>query len=265
MTIYVSQNPHVLNGLTLDGIISAFTTPHVGNWLPLTWLSFMLDCRLFDANPGWMHLVNLLMHILNTLLLFAVLKKMTELRTLWPSAFVAAAFALHPMHVESVAWITERKDVLSTLFFMLTLTTYVCYVKNRSLSSYLLTILLFVFGLLAKPMLVTLPFVLLLLDYWPLNRFAREPRRSQDERTDMQATWHLDGRTIGMANNRKNSFLCSCGCLRRNYVYSSKGQRGGAGYQYHFFTKQICQCFFVVCQIHWQNVLAAEPGGILSA
>ncbi len=167
---YVSENQHVLNGLTQDGIIWAFTTPNIGNWLPLTWLSFMLDCQLFGPNPGWMHLINLLLHLANTLLLFAVLKKMTG--SLWPSAFVAAAFALHPMHVESVAWITERKDVLSTLFLILTLAAYVSYIKRRSLPSYLLTILLFVFGLLAKPMLVTLPFLLLLLDYWPLKRFS---------------------------------------------------------------------------------------------
>ena len=166
---YVYENPHVLNGLTGNGIIRAFTTPHVGNWLPLTWLSFMLDCQLFGKNPGCMHLINLLLHLVNTLLLFAVLRKMTG--SLWPSAFVAAAFALHPMHVESVAWITERKDVLSTLFLLLTLAAYAGYVKRRGLFRYLLTILLFVLGLLAKPMLVTLPFVLFLLDYWPLNRF----------------------------------------------------------------------------------------------
>ncbi len=168
--LFVSENQHILNGLTPDGIIWAFTTPNVGNWLPLTWLSFMLDCRLFGTNPGWMHLVNLLLHLANTLLLFAVLKKMTG--SLWPSAFVAAAFALHPMHVESVAWVIERKDVLSTFFFMLTLAAYVGYVRGTGLFRYLLTILLFVFGLLAKPMLVMLPFVLLLLDYWPLGRFA---------------------------------------------------------------------------------------------
>jgi tetratricopeptide (TPR) repeat protein len=167
--LYVYQNPHVLNGLTADGAIWAFATPHVGNWLPLTWISFMFDCQLFGSNPGWMHLVNLLLHLANTLLLFAILKKMTG--SLWPSAFVAAAFALHPMHVESVAWITERKDVLSTLFLMLTLAAYVSYVRRRGLVRYLLTVLLFTLGLLAKPMLVTLPFLLLLLDYWPLGRF----------------------------------------------------------------------------------------------
>jgi len=167
---YIYENPHVLTGLTSGNIIWAFTTPHVGNWLPLTWVSFMLDCGLFGPNPGWMHLENVLLHLASTLLLFAVLKKMTG--SLWPSAFVAAAFAIHPMHVESVAWITERKDVLSTLFLMLTLAAYVSYVRHRSLVRYLLTALLFALGLLTKPMLVTLPFVLLLLDYWPLNRFG---------------------------------------------------------------------------------------------
>jgi protein O-mannosyl-transferase len=166
---YVYDNPHVLNGLTGDSVIWAFTSNHSSNWHPLTWLSLMLDCQLFGANPGWMHLVNLLLHIANTLLLFAVLRKMTG--ALWPSAFVAAAFAIHPMHVESVAWIAERKDVLSTLFLLLTLAAYVSYVRNRGPARYAITLLLFALGLLAKPMLVTLPVLLLLLDYWPLGRF----------------------------------------------------------------------------------------------
>ncbi|MCX5843790.1 MAG: hypothetical protein NT022_08580, partial [Deltaproteobacteria bacterium] len=143
---YVSQNLHVLNGLTQDGIIWAFTTtPHVGNWHPITWLSLMLDCQLFGTNAGWMHFVNLLLHIANTLLLFAVLKKMTGLP--WPSAFVAAAFALHPMHVESVAWIAERKDVLSTLFWLLTMLVYLAYVRRHSAFRYALTLMLFSLGL----------------------------------------------------------------------------------------------------------------------
>jgi len=169
---YVYENPHVLNGLTHDGTIWAFTTGCMANWHPSTWLSLMLDCQLFGTNPGWMHLINLLLHLVNTLLLFAVLKKMTG--SLWPSAFVAAAFALHPMHVESVAWIAERKDVLSTLFWMLTLLAYVSYVKRPATLRYLVTITIFAIGLLTKPMLVTLPFVFLLLDYWPLNRFTAE-------------------------------------------------------------------------------------------
>jgi len=195
---YVLKNPHVLSGLTPSGIALAFTAPHVGNWLPLTWLSFMLDCQLFGPNPGWIHFVNLLLHIANTLLLFAVLKKMTG--ALWPSAFVAAAFAIHPMHVESVAWITERKDLLSTFFLLLTLAAYVSYVRRSSMFRYLLTVLLFAFGLMAKPMLVTLPFILLLLDYWPLKRFStfdfrlpteKNPKSKIKNLKFAQSFWHL--------------------------------------------------------------------------
>jgi tetratricopeptide (TPR) repeat protein len=165
---YVRKNPNVQSGITLDSIKWAFTTGHAANWHPLTWLSHMLDCQLFGTNPGGHHLTNLLLHIANTLLLFAVLKRMTG--ALWRSAFVAALFALHPCHVESVAWISERKDVLSTLFWMLTMAAYVRYVNRPHISNYLLTLLTFALGLMAKPMLVTLPFVLLLLDYWPLGR-----------------------------------------------------------------------------------------------
>jgi Flp pilus assembly protein TadD len=179
---YVYENPHVLNGLTWDGIVWAFTTPNVGNWLPLTWLSFMLDCQLSRVNPGWMHLVNLLLHIANTLLLFAVLRKMTG--ALWQSAFVAAAFAIHPMHVESVAWITERKDVLSTLFLLLTLAVYVSYVRRRGMARYVLIVFLFALGLLAKPMLVTLPVLLLLLDYWPLERIRGQRTEDRKRKTE---------------------------------------------------------------------------------
>ena len=167
---YITDNQHVLNGLTPDNIVWAFTTGHAANWHPLTWLSLMLDCQLFGPNPGRIHLVNLLIHLANTLLVFAILKKMTD--SLWPSAFVAAAFALHPMHVESVAWIAERKDVLSTLFWLLTLAAYVGYVRRSTVFRYIVILVIFAMGLLAKPMLVTLPFVLLLLDYWPLKRFS---------------------------------------------------------------------------------------------
>jgi len=165
---YVTANPHVKAGLTRDSVTWAFTTSHAGNWHPLTWLSHMLDCQLFGTNPRWHHLTNLLLHVINTLLLFAVLKRMTH--ALWQSAFVAAAFALHPLHVQSVAWIAERKDVLSTLFWILTMAAYLRYVEHPRITSYLLTLLALALGLMAKPMLVTLPFVLLLLDYWPLGR-----------------------------------------------------------------------------------------------
>ena len=126
---YVYENQHVKTGLTSDSIRWAFTTRHASNWHPLTWLSHMLDCQLFGTNPGWHHLTNVLLHIANTLLLFIVLKRMTG--ALWCSAFVAAAFALHPLHVESVAWVAERKDVLSSFFWMLTIWAYIRYTERR--------------------------------------------------------------------------------------------------------------------------------------
>jgi tetratricopeptide (TPR) repeat protein len=166
--VYVTENQHVQGGLSLESVIWAFTTRQEGNWHPLTWLSHMLDCQLFGTNASWHHLTNVLFHIANTLLLFWILKKMTD--ALWASFFVAAAFALHPLHVESVAWIAERKDVLSGLFWMLTIACYIRYCEQPSIKRYLLVFLVFALGLMAKPMLVTLPFVLLLLDYWPLGR-----------------------------------------------------------------------------------------------
>ena len=165
---YVYENPHVLNGLTFDNIIWAFTTGHAANWHPLTWLSLMLDCQLFGPSPAGFHLTNLFFHIANTLLLFLVLKQLTN--AIWQSAFVAALFALHPLHVESVVWVAERKDVLSTFFWLLAMLAYVRYVRQPNAARYLLVLLIFALGLMAKPMLVTLPFVLLLLDYWPFQR-----------------------------------------------------------------------------------------------
>ena len=166
---YVTENRQVQNGVTLNGVIWAFTTTHVANWHPLTWLSHMLDYQLYGLNPKGHHLTNVFLHLLNTLLLFFILQRMTG--ALWRSGFVAALFALHPLHVESVAWVAERKDVLSTLFWLLTMWGYIWYVERPRLSRYLLTLLAFTLGLMTKPMLVTLPCVLLLLDYWPLKRF----------------------------------------------------------------------------------------------
>ena len=168
--VYVTNNPEVQSGLSWQGIKWAFVTDRGANWHPLTWLSLMLDCWLFGVKPGPLHLVNVLFHIVNTLLLFIVFNRMTK--ALWQSVFVAALFALHPLHVESVAWIAERKDVLSTLFWLLTMLAYVRYVERSSAGRYILALIFFALGLLAKPMLVTLPFVLLLLDYWPLDRFS---------------------------------------------------------------------------------------------
>ena len=169
---YVTDNRHVQDGLTVEGILWAFTTGHAGYWHPLTWISHMADVQLFGLRPGWHHLTNLLFHLASTLLLFLGLHRMTK--ALWQSAFVAALFALHPLHVESVAWVAERKDVLSTFFWMLTMGVYVSYVARPGLTRYLTLLLCFALGLMAKPMLVTLPFVLLLLDYWPLQRLEQK-------------------------------------------------------------------------------------------
>jgi protein O-mannosyl-transferase len=168
---YVTKNSHIQNGISIEGIRWAFTATHAANWHPLTWMSHMLDVQLFGLNPRGHHLTNLFFHIANTLLLFLVLNRMTK--ALWQSAFVAALFAIHPLHVESVAWVAERKDVLSTFFWMLTLEAYLYYVESPEPKRYLLVLVLFAIGLMAKPMLVTLPFVLLLLDYWPLKRFGQ--------------------------------------------------------------------------------------------
>ncbi len=166
--IYVTENIHVVKGLTAHGVIWAFTTTHAANWHPLTWLSHMLDCQLYGLKPGGHHLTSVILHLANVLLLFFLLRKMTG--ALWRSGFAAALFALHPLHVESVAWVAERKDVLSAFFWMLTLWGYTLYVQQPRLRTYLLTILTCALGLMAKPMLVTLPFVMILLDYWPFGR-----------------------------------------------------------------------------------------------
>jgi type IV pilus biogenesis/stability protein PilW len=166
---YVYDNPHLAHGLSAGGIVWALTTNYVYNWHPLTWLSYLADYQLSGLAPWECHLMNVLLHAAAVIVLFLVLRRMTG--DLWPSAFVAAVFAIHPLRVESVAWIAERKDVLSGLFFMLTLAAYVGYVRRPfSLARYLAVLALFALGLMAKPMLVTLPFVLLLLDYWPLGR-----------------------------------------------------------------------------------------------
>jgi Flp pilus assembly protein TadD len=168
---YVYENATVIHGLTLHGVASAFDASGAENWIPLTTLSHMLDCQLYGLRAGYHHLTNVLLHTASAVLLFLVLNRMT--RALWRSAFVAALFAIHPMGVESVAWIAERKDVLSGVFFMLTLWAYAGYARNpKSWMHYGAALIFAALGLMSKSMLVTLPFVLLLLDYWPLKRFA---------------------------------------------------------------------------------------------
>src|SRR5438876_5122041 len=184
--VYVYENPSITRGLSVDGVIGAFTHAHARNWHPLTTISHMLDCQLFGLTAGGHHFTNVLLHSVAVVLLFFVLRQMTggpsRTGSIWQSAFVASLFAIHPLHVESVAWVSERKDVLSAVFFMLTLGAYIRYVHAPSLTSYLLVLLLFALGLMSKPMLVTVPFLLLLLDYWPLGRindpaFAKGTKR----------------------------------------------------------------------------------------
>ncbi len=170
--VYILENTTIHDGLSPEVVSWALTTGHAGNWHPLTWISHAIDFHFFDLDSGAHHLTNLALHCLNTLLLFIVLRWMTGQR--WASAFVAAVFALHPLHVESVAWVSERKDVLSTFFWMLTMLAYTWYVKSGGGWRYALVMIVFALGLMAKPMLVTLPVVLLLLDYWPLKRYMPE-------------------------------------------------------------------------------------------
>jgi tetratricopeptide (TPR) repeat protein len=171
---YVVKNAPVTRGLTFDGIAWAFTHVHSCNWHPLTWISHMVDCQFWGLNPTGHHFSNVLLHTVAVILLFLVFREMTA--ALWRSAFVAAVFAIHPLHVESVAWIAERKDILSAIFFTLTVWAYVRYSRNPSFSRYALVTVFYVAGLLSKPMLVTLPFILFLLDYWPLNRTSEKSR-----------------------------------------------------------------------------------------
>jgi tetratricopeptide (TPR) repeat protein len=167
---YVTANPHVRAGLTLEGVWWAFTAAHAANWHPLTWLSHMADVEVFGLRPGFHHAVSVVLHALTTVLLFAFFRSASG--DLWPSAFVAAVFGLHPLHVESVAWVAERKDVLSACFFALTLWSWLAWVRRPAANRRLLTLVVFGLGLLSKPMLVTLPLVLVLLDRWPLGRMA---------------------------------------------------------------------------------------------
>ena len=183
---YVFDNPHVQKGVTAQAIRWALTTGHASNWHPFTWISHMIDCQIYGVKPGGHHFTNVILHALNSILVFLLLRKMTGAQ--WRSAIVAALFAVHPLHVESVAWVAERKDVLSTLFWLVTTWAYVRYTEMRSAPNvdraktmagcsdawrfYVLALILFAFGLMSKPMLVTLPCALLLLDFWPLRRVA---------------------------------------------------------------------------------------------
>src|SRR5256886_6947747 len=196
---YINENGMVNRGVTLAGVAWAFTAFDQGNWHPLTWIAHMIDSQLFGMNAGGHLLVNALIHVANTLLVFWFLFRTTHAR--WPSALVAALFALHPLHVESVAWAAERKDTLSTFFGLLSLIAYVRYAKGPSIRRYTWVAITLALGLLAKPMLVTWPFVMLLLDYWPLGRFsvatALVRRAGAKAASDVGAPRHSEAATVG--------------------------------------------------------------------
>ena len=204
--LYVYENPHIREGLTLWGLKSAFFGEKY-LWIPLVWVSFMLDFELWGLDPTGYHLTNLLFHGVNSALVFLVLTRLTETskRSLWPSAFVGAVFAVHPLHVESVVWITERKDVLFALFWILAMWAYLRYVESPSIRRYLLVFALFTFSIMSKPMAVTLPLALLLLDYWPLGRL----RRGRD--------------ATGLVIEKLPFFVLSLGCAAITMLLAQKG------------------------------------------
>ena len=177
--LYVVENVNLQRGFSVENLAWAMTTFHTTNWHPLTWISYMIDYELFNLNPAGYHIHNMILHIFNTLLLFLLMRQLTG--KFWRSAIVAALFAVHPMNIESVVWIAERKNLLSTLFMIMATMAYVRYVRCRERRSYFLMLVCFILGLMAKPLLVMLPFVFLLLDYWPLQRVALTgPDKSKD-------------------------------------------------------------------------------------
>ena len=212
---YVYENPHVRRGLSVEGVVWAFTHRYAANWHPLTWMSHMLDCQVYGLWAGGHHLTNVLIHAATCVGLFLLLMRMTG--RLWPSALVAALFAIHPLRVESVAWVAERKDLLAGLFFVLTLWAYVEYARRPfSILRYLLVVACFALGLMAKPMLVTLPAVLLLLDYWPLGRaacgaWARQADGHVRTRLNMVRTLRAPWAAVGVRVMEKLPLLAIAG------------------------------------------------------
>jgi Flp pilus assembly protein TadD len=173
---FIVDNEHIKNGFSLDNLVYAFTDVNTGIWQPVTWLSHTLDCQLYKLNPMGHHWNNLIFHLANALLVFFILHRMTG--ALYRSFFVALLFAVHPIQVESVAWVAERKNVLSTFFYLLCILSYIRYTKDKKIGRYFIVILLYALGLMAKPMMVTMPFIFLLLDYWSLGRFKISPESS---------------------------------------------------------------------------------------
>ncbi len=218
--VYVTNNPHVASGMTGSNIIWAFTSVDAANWHPITWLSHMTDVQLYGMNPGGHHLTNVVIHVASSLFLLIFLFRSTG--SLWRSSFVAALFALHPLHVESVAWVAERKDVLSAFFGFLTLLMYSEYVAKQKPLLYLLCLFCFVLGLMSKPMLVTLPIVMLLMDFWPLGRCQHGAQGS--------GTRQLSAKIIGLIQEKAPFFACALfSCIITFYAQSKGGATSGFG------------------------------------
>ena len=216
---YVTKNLNVKAGLTSESVKWAFTTSHFSMWHPMTWLSHMLDYQFYGLNPKGHHLTNLLFHIANTLLLFLVLLRMTG--ALWQSCFVAALFAFHPLNVESVAWVAERKNVLSTFFWLLTMWAYAHYVEKPGVKRYGLVALFFALGLMSKPMLVTLPFVLLMMDYWPLGRLKFAQEKGHNEITGEYTGKRLD--IWSLVREKIPLFLLTAGLSITTFIVQKSG------------------------------------------
>jgi protein O-mannosyl-transferase len=277
---YVTDNPEVQAGLTRQSIGWAFTTFHAGNWHPLTWLSLQLDFQVYGPRPWGFHLTNALLHIANSLLLYWALRLLTG--TIWESGLVAALFAVHPLHVESVAWVAERKDVLSSFFWMLTLGAYALYSirgpahpnSGRRWMYYVFALTAFGLGLLAKPMLVTLPFVLLLLDYWPINRFSPEqtfsspqtsPRRKREEpepslalRAGMQVRLPAGSRLTFLLIEKLPFFLLAAGsCLITWHAQQQVAIRSLEDYP---FTTRLANALVSYCGYLGQTIWPVDLG-----
>ena len=250
---YVYSNPDIVRGLSLAGIVWAFTHNVAGNWHPLTVISHMLDCQLYGLKPAGHHFTNILLHTVAVVLLFLVLRQMTG--ALWRSALVAALFAIHPLHVESVAWISERKDVLSAAFFMLTLGAYIRYVRAPSPIGYLLVVFLFALGLMSKPILVTVPFVLLLLDYWPLSRFSAPGFAKARGKPVIGNQWAIVSRLI-----TEKIPLLGLSAVSSVITWLTHLQTAGSKYQLPFtwrFNNALVSYVAYVWQMFWPVRLAA--------
>ena len=248
---YVSQNAMVQQGLSLASVKWSFTTVHDSNWIPLTWLSLMLDTSIYGLRPGGYHLTNAILHAINAVLVFAVFAKATN--AAGRSAFVAALFALHPLHVESVAWIAERKDVLSTFFGLLSLLTYVGYARLGRWRYLVAAFVFFAMSLMSKQTLVTLPFVFLLMDYWPLARFKMAGAGGSAP----SSRWRLVGEKI--------PFFAATGVFCA--VALAAQSQGGAVQSLAAMpmSRRVINASRRVCRVSGKDCLSAQSGGLLSA